>query len=109
MALLMRRLITSFIASTSSSLLLFSSRSVIHHVWCLICILIFSENEVSNTTPVKKSNSSATKTKDKSELGIEDLPPIQDLHISVRNDEVVEIGRVLHAVDTLGNDTHKDV
>lgn len=79
------------------------------YLWYLICILIFSENETGITTPVKKSNSSAMKTKDKCELGIEDLPPIQDLHISVRNDEVVDIGRVLHTVDTLGNDTCQDI
>lgn len=63
-----------------------------------------SEESVTEETDEKaKSNSSKPKKQKKvpGELDIDDLPPIQDLHISVRNDQVVEIGKVLHAVDTL--------
>ena len=51
----------------------------------------------------RKTISSSPKTpKVKGELDVVDLPLIEDLHISVRNDQVAEIGKVLHIVDTLG-------
>ncbi|KAJ1522402.1 hypothetical protein ONE63_002690 [Megalurothrips usitatus] len=49
----------------------------------------------------KKTDVSAKGTKVPGELSIDDLPPIEDLHISVPNDQASEIGKVLHAVDTL--------
>lgn len=62
-----------------------------------------SELELLECSSKRKQSTSCKIPKVKGELDIEDLPPIQDLHISVRNDQVAEIGKVLHVVDTLGN------
>ena len=36
------------------------------------------------------------------EILIEDLPPIQDLHISVPAEECIELGKISSIVDQLG-------
>lgn len=65
-------------------------------------ISVNSEVDLESSLTKNKSNQNPKPVKVRGELDIEDLPPIQDLHISVRNDQAVEIGKVLHAVDTLG-------
>lgn len=63
---------------------------------------VFSEDDVEGSITKVTPKSVPKPIKVRGELEIEDLPPIQDLHISVRNDQAVEIGKVLHTVDTLG-------
>lgn len=46
--------------------------------------------------------------KAKGELGIEDLPPIEDLTITVAESDCVELGKISGIVDTLG-ELHKSV
>ncbi|KAK3911734.1 H/ACA ribonucleoprotein complex non-core subunit NAF1 [Frankliniella fusca] len=60
-----------------------------------------SQSDTENKSQKAKSKASTGPIKVQGELDIDDLPPIQDLHISVRNDQVVEIGKILHSVDTL--------
>lgn len=38
----------------------------------------------------------------KGEVGIEDLPPIEDLKITVPADECVELGKIISIVEQLG-------
>ncbi len=38
----------------------------------------------------------------KGEMGLDDLPPIEDLHISVPHDECKPIGSIKSVVDPLG-------
>lgn len=41
--------------------------------------------------------------KAKKELGLEDLPPIEDLKISVSEEDCIPVGKVYQIVDQLGN------
>lgn len=44
----------------------------------------------------------APPTKSKSEMGLDELPPIADLKITVPESECVELGTISGVVDTLG-------
>lgn len=39
------------------------------------------------------------------ELGIEELPPIEDLKITVPEEECVELGKIMSIVEQLGTET----
>lgn len=41
-------------------------------------------------------------TRNKGELDLGDLPPIEDLQISVPEDQCLPVGKILNIVDTLG-------
>lgn len=45
--------------------------------------------------------------KAKGEFGLKDLPPIEDLTITVSEDECIKLGTILRTVDTLGNNEHE--
>ncbi|KAK7865621.1 hypothetical protein R5R35_009787 [Gryllus longicercus] len=57
------------------------------------------ESEDESVVVERKAKKEIPKTK--GELGLEDLPPIEDLHITVPESECVEIGKVLSIVDSL--------
>ena len=57
------------------------------------------EEEISIDGKSKKSNKSI---KAPGELDIDDLPPIKDLQISVKEDECLPFGKVHSIVETLG-------
>lgn len=57
-----------------------------------------SRNVVNNTPKPKKKDPMRTR----GEIFIEDLPPIQDLHISVPSEECMELGKISSIVDQLG-------
>lgn len=51
------------------------------------------DDETPNTEPIKA----------KGELGIEDLPPIEELTITVPESECKQLGTISGIVDTMGN------
>lgn len=65
----------------------------------LIDFLIYSN---SNSITKSFSKSSRPFLKVKGELGLEDLPPIEDLKISVPHQDCEVIGSVYNIVDKLG-------
>jgi hypothetical protein len=57
-----------------------------------------SRNVTNNAPKPKKKDPMKTR----GEIFIEDLPPIQDLHISVHAEECMELGKISSIVDQLG-------
>jgi len=60
--------------------------------------LCVSRNVINNAPKPKKKDPMRTR----GEILIEDLPPIQDLHISVPAEECMELGKISSIVDQLG-------
>lgn len=61
---------------------------------------MFCSNSNSNTKPFNRSSRPFLKVK--GELGLEDLPPIEDLKISVPRQDCEALGSVYNIVDKLG-------
>lgn len=58
--------------------------------------------EAEGVEKEEKSSKKPEGLKVKGELGLEDLPPIEDLHISVPHDEAKPIGTIKNVVEPLG-------
>lgn len=63
---------------------------------------ITNDEELQEFLDTCEDNTSSGPIKAKGELGIEDLPPIAELTITVPESECVELGKISGIVDTLG-------
>lgn len=63
---------------------------------------ITNDEEIQEFLDACEENAPAGQIKAKGELGIKDLPPIQELTITVGESECVEMGKISGIVDTLG-------
>ena len=61
-----------------------------------------SGDEDSDVEEVELANTKKSPIKAKGEFGIEDLPPIEDLKITVPEDECIELGKIISIVSQLG-------
>ena len=75
--------------------LLYKVQSISVILFFSLCV---SRNVINNTPKPKKKDPMRTR----GEILIEDLPPIQDLHISVPAEECMELGKISSIVDQLG-------
>uniref|UniRef100_A0A8D9ADY4 H/ACA ribonucleoprotein complex non-core subunit NAF1 n=1 Tax=Cacopsylla melanoneura TaxID=428564 RepID=A0A8D9ADY4_9HEMI len=60
-----------------------------------------SEDEPIACAPKKTKGVKMKSTRNKGELDLDDLPPIEDLQISVPEDQCLPVGKILNIVDTL--------
>lgn len=60
-----------------------------------------SEEEPIACAPKKSNGVKLKSTRNKGELDLDDLPPIEDLQISVPEDQCLPVGKILNIVDTL--------